>query len=49
MMVMRTGGATIWEYKVSDKHKISLYFGFKPTSKNDIKWNGIYPDGYFSN
>ncbi len=47
MKVMRTGGATIWEYKVSDKHKIWLYFDIKPKHKEDSKWDGIYPSGYF--
>ncbi|WP_342217461.1 hypothetical protein [Spiroplasma endosymbiont of Amphimallon solstitiale] len=40
-------GAIIWAEKVSNYHKIKLYFGIKPSKQDDIKWNGIYPDGYF--
>ncbi|WP_342218368.1 hypothetical protein [Spiroplasma endosymbiont of Amphimallon solstitiale] len=40
-------GAPIWAEKVSNYHKIKLYFGIKPSKQDDIKWNGIYPDGYF--
>ena len=43
-------GTTIWETKnLYDENKIDLYFGIKPTFKDDIKWNGQYPDGYFDN
>ncbi len=41
--------STIWSYKTKDKYKISLYFGIKPLDSTDIKWDGIYPDGYFDN
>ncbi len=47
MIMKLTGGAPIWAEKVSNYHKIKLYFGIKPSKQDDIKWNGIYPDGYF--
>ncbi|WP_342266067.1 hypothetical protein [Spiroplasma endosymbiont of Villa modesta] len=43
-------GTTIWSHKYTndDKHKIELYFSIKPEkNSDDIKWDGIYPDGYF--
>lgn len=41
------GGATIWERIQSNNPKtIWLYFSNIP-AKGDIKWNGIYPKGYF--
>lgn len=43
------GGATIWEHKRNDFRKIDLYFGINPSLKEDTKWDGIYPDGYFDN
>ncbi|WP_425377423.1 hypothetical protein [Spiroplasma endosymbiont of Aleiodes alternator] len=42
------GGATIWSHKSGDYHKIDLYFGIKPKHQGDIKWNRIYPNGYFN-
>lgn len=42
------GNTTIWEYK-STSGGISLYFSSKSTSIDDIKWDGVYPDGYFEN
>ncbi|WP_281748843.1 hypothetical protein [Spiroplasma ixodetis] len=43
------GTTTIWENKCSScKPTISLYFDIKPREKNDIKWDGIYPEGYFN-
>ncbi len=43
-------GTTIWETKnLYDETKIDLYFSIKPIFDNDIKWNGIYPNGYFDN
>ncbi|WP_338974550.1 hypothetical protein [Spiroplasma endosymbiont of Tricholauxania praeusta] len=45
-------GTTIWSHKYTndDKHKIELYFSIKPEkNSDDIKWDGIYPDGYFDN
>ncbi len=46
---MLTGGASIWESQRGDHYKIDLYFGIKPSKQDDIKWNGIYPEGYFDN
>ncbi|WP_342273755.1 hypothetical protein [Spiroplasma endosymbiont of Phycita roborella] len=40
---------TIWERKTDDIHKITLYLSINPTYPNvDIKWDGIYPVGYFN-
>lgn len=43
------GGTTIWSHKTKNEHKIDLYFGIKPDESYDIKWDGIYPNGYFDN
>ncbi|WP_342267184.1 hypothetical protein [Spiroplasma endosymbiont of Villa modesta] len=42
-------GTTIWATKTNDKYKINLSFGIKKPLTTDIKWDGIYPDGYFDN
>ncbi len=51
MIIQPTGGAgtTIWETKTDNANKIDLYFSIKPLLNSDIKWDGIYPDGYFDN
>ncbi len=51
MTIQSTGGAgtTIWSHETNNEHKILLYFGIKPDESYDIKWDGIYPDGYFDN
>ncbi|WP_338961086.1 MULTISPECIES: hypothetical protein [unclassified Spiroplasma] len=48
---MFTGGAgtTIWSHKTNDKHKIELHFDIRPENSDDIKWDGVYPEGYFDN
>lgn len=44
------GGATIWEHKDNyDKNIFFLYFSNNKASEEDIKWDGIYPSGYFDN
>ncbi|WP_342274420.1 hypothetical protein [Spiroplasma endosymbiont of Phycita roborella] len=44
------GGATIWEHKdKNDKNMFFLYFSNNKVSEEDIKWDGIYPNGYFRN
>ncbi|WP_342266599.1 hypothetical protein [Spiroplasma endosymbiont of Villa modesta] len=42
-------GTTIWSHETNDEHKIHLYFSVKQILDYDIKWDGIYPDGYFDN
>ncbi len=44
-----TGGATIWARPVSNKHKITLYWASNKLTDDAVKWDGIYPDGYFDN
>ncbi|WP_342219162.1 hypothetical protein [Spiroplasma endosymbiont of Amphimallon solstitiale] len=41
------GTSTIWQENVGGEHKIRLYFDIVKHN-NDIKWNGIYPNGYFN-
>ncbi|WP_338979413.1 hypothetical protein [Spiroplasma endosymbiont of Lasioglossum malachurum] len=41
------GSSTIWEENIGGEHKIRLYFD-TVKHNNDIKWDGIYPDGYFN-
>lgn len=48
LIIMRTGGATIWEHRY-DHNIISLYFANKKGDKTDIRWDGTYPNGYFNN
>ncbi|WP_338959597.1 MULTISPECIES: hypothetical protein [unclassified Spiroplasma] len=42
-------GATIWARPVSNKHKITLYWASNKLTDDAVKWDGIYPDGYFDN
>ncbi len=42
------GGATIWSHQSGDYHKIDLYFDIKSRHQGDIKWDGVYPNGYFN-
>ncbi len=34
--------------KCGGAHKIGLYFDTIKHHSDDIKWDGIYPDGYFN-
>ncbi len=42
------GTTTIWWNKWSSPSKINLYFAKIKHHDEDIKWDGIYPDGYFN-
>lgn len=39
---------TIWSEKKDDIHKIYLYISINSASKSDVKWDCIYPNGYFN-
>lgn len=48
MIMKHTGGAYIWSRPVNNNHKIILYWASEKATDDAIKWNGIYPDGYFN-
>ena len=42
------GTSIIWWNKAISPNKTELYFAWKPTNKEDIKWDGNYTTGYFN-
>lgn len=42
-------GTTIWSHKINNGTNINLYFDIKSHYDEDVKWDGVYPDGYFDN
>ncbi|MBP1525980.1 MAG: hypothetical protein H9Q65_05360 [Spiroplasma ixodetis] len=43
------GSSIIWWNKAISPDKTYLYFAWKPTNKEDIKWDGTYTPNYFNN